>query len=255
MNDLARYFENNNKNQIHKWSNYFDIYDRHFAKYRHKEIVIVEIGVSQGGSLQMWQDYFGPQAKIYGIDVDPRCKMFEGGNIKIFIGSQNDREFLRSVIKQIPPIDILIDDGSHNSSHQIVSFEELFDSVRSDGIYLCEDTHTSYWLKYGGGHKRRSTFIEYMKNIIDDLHAFHSKQWSLRPNKYTGSIWSVSFYDSIVVVEKGKQEAPQSLKSGHVVLPERPARFSPRIKKLRFAVLYAINYALRAMRLPAFLWK
>src|SRR5450759_589962 len=111
MNDLEKYFRKNNKRLIYKYLHYFDIYDRHFNHYRNKEVVILEIGVSQGGSLQMWKEYFGEKARIFGIDVDPRCKNLEEENIKIFIGSQSDKKFLREVKAQIPPIDILIDDG------------------------------------------------------------------------------------------------------------------------------------------------
>ena len=85
MNDLEAYFNANNKRLIHKFPHYFQVYERHFSRFRNKEVVIVEIGVSHGGSLQMWKDYFGGKAKIFGIDVDPRCKDFEEENIKIFI--------------------------------------------------------------------------------------------------------------------------------------------------------------------------
>jgi cephalosporin hydroxylase len=120
MNDLEKYFRLNDKRLIHKWNHYFEVYDRHFSKYRNKDIVILEIGVSHGGSLQMWKDYFGDKAKIYGIDINPQCKEFEEENIKIFIGSQSDRNFLREVKAQIPPIDILIDDGGHTMVQQIL---------------------------------------------------------------------------------------------------------------------------------------
>src|SRR4051812_46832121 len=126
MNDLEKYFKQNDKKLIDKWTHYFDIYDRHFNKYRNKEIVLLEIGVFQGGSLQMWKNYFGSKAKIFGIDVDPRCKQLEEEDIKIFIGSQSNRSFLRQVKEQIPPVDILIDDGGHTMTQQIVTYEELF---------------------------------------------------------------------------------------------------------------------------------
>jgi hypothetical protein len=107
----------------------------------------------------MWKDYFGDKAVIFGIDIDPRCKQFEEENIKIFIGSQSDRNFLRDIKKTIPKIDVLIDDGGHTMNQQIVSYEELFDHIKEDGVYLCEDLHTSYWRSFGGGHKRRGSFI------------------------------------------------------------------------------------------------
>lgn len=214
MNDLEKYFRHNDKRLIHKWIHYFDIYDRYFSRFRNKEIVILEIGVSQGGSLQMWKDYFGSKAKIYGIDVDPRCKAFEEEHIKIFIGSQSDRNFLKEVKQQIPPVDILIDDGGHTMKQQIVSFEELFEKVKDDGVYLCEDLHSSYWIEFGGGHKRRGTFIEYSKNFIDYLHAYHSKQKSLQVNQFTQTADAIHYYDSIVVIEKKLRSAPYTERTG-----------------------------------------
>ena len=214
ISDLEKYFRNNNNRLIHKWNHYFDIYERHFNRFRNKEIVILEIGVSQGGSLQMWKDYFGDKAKIFGIDIDPRCKKLEEENIKIFIGSQSDREFLRKIKETIPLVDILIDDGGHYMDQQIVSYEELFSHIKNNGVYLCEDLHTSYWPKWGGGHRKSDTFIEYSKNFIDYLHAFHSKQSSLKVNSFTRSADSIHYYDSIIVIEKRNREKPLSLRSG-----------------------------------------
>ncbi len=136
MNDLEKYFRSNEKRLIHKWINYFDVYERHFSKYRNKDVVILEIGVYEGGSLQMWKDYFGDKAKIFAIDLDPRCKQLEEENIVIFTGSQSDRKFLRNLRNEIPMIDIMIDDGGHMMTQQIVSFDELFDHIKEDGIYL-----------------------------------------------------------------------------------------------------------------------
>lgn len=215
MNDLEKYFRNNNDRLIHKWIHYFDVYDRHFARFRDKEIVILEIGVSHGGSLQMWKSYFGPRAKIFGVDINPSCKALEEENIQIFIGSQSDKKFLKEVKAKIPPIDILIDDGGHTMEQQIVSFEALFDHVRDDGVYLCEDLHTSYWPKFGGGYKREGTFIEYSKNFIDQLNAYHSKQHGLRVNKFTKHVDSIHYYDSILVVEKKKRRKPYDEQTGN----------------------------------------
>ena len=70
MNELEQYFEKNDKRLINKYQHYFDVYDRHFSKYKGQEVTIVEIGVSQGGSLQMWRSYFGPKAKIWGVAAE-----------------------------------------------------------------------------------------------------------------------------------------------------------------------------------------
>ena len=56
--------------------------------FRDTEVNIVEFGISQGGSLQMWKDYFGPKANIYGVDINPHCKSLEEEQVQIFIGDQ-----------------------------------------------------------------------------------------------------------------------------------------------------------------------
>lgn len=249
MNYLEIYFKENNKRLIHKWIHYFEVYDRHFSRFRNKEIVVFEIGVFHGGSLQMWKNYFGPKAKIYGLDVNPRCKELEEDGIEIFIGSQSDRAFLRELKRKIPPIDILIDDGGHTMRQQIVSYEELFDHVKSDGVYLCEDLHTSYRLTYGGGHKRHGTFIEYSKNFIDFLNAFHSEQSSLKVNNFTRSVFSISYYDSILVVEKRKMEEPRSEMSGNRSFPEEKPLSKTLLRRFARNTLLLFNNVLRTLRI------
>lgn len=222
MNDLQKFFSNNQGRLLHKWKHYFEIYNRHFSKYRGTDVHIVEFGVSHGGSLHLWKDYFGANAKVFAIDINPNCKELEEDGIKIFIGDQQNRQFLRSLVKSIPRIDILIDDGGHTMKQQINTFEELFPHIDENGIYLCEDLHTSYWWKFGGGYKRKNTFIEYSKNFIDYIHAWHSKQpKKLRVSEFTKSVSSLHYYDSILVIEKRPMSKPKNLSTG-----------SPQIEKL-----------------------
>ena len=255
--DLEKYFRTNNGRLIHKWNHYFDVYERHFNRFRYKEIVVLEIGVSHGGSLQMWKKYFGDSAKIYGIDINPKCKEIEEDNIEIFIGSQSDRKFLRKVKESIPRIDILIDDGGHTMRQQIVSYEELFDHVKNDGVYLCEDVHTSYWLRWGGGYKRLNTFIEYSKNFIDSLNAFHSQQRALKVTSFTKSVDSIHYYDGIVVIEKRDRETPFHEKTGTISFVSNATKRTvlQKVMKKKKMPLTVINKILRFFRLPGFIWK
>ncbi len=216
VNPLEKYFRQNSKRLIHKWIHYFDIYHRHLGRFRGKPIVVLEFGVSQGGSLQMWRKYFGRRAKIYGVDIDPRCKQFEARRIKIFIGDQEDRDFLRSIAEKIGPIDVLIEDGGHTMGQQIATFEELYPKVKTDGVFLIEDLHTSYWKKYGGGHRRPGTFIEYAKGLTDQLNAWHSREPEFVVDDFTRTTRSVHFYDSIIVFEKGQVGKPRAEKTGNL---------------------------------------
>jgi hypothetical protein len=224
MNDLERYFYANTGRVVLKWKHYFEIYERHFARYRGRECTIVEIGVWKGGSLQMWKHYFGPQARIYGIDINPECAAFAEPQVEILIGSQEDRDFLGWVKGYVPVIDVLIDDGGHTMQQQIVTFEELFPHIAADGVYLCEDLHTSYWDEFGGGYRKPDTFIEYSKNLIDYLHGWHAREsprtWygrrlpELGVSGFTRSAHSLHFYDSVLVVEKRARERPTEVQTG-----------------------------------------
>lgn len=235
-NDLRRYFDNNPGRLLHKWQHYFEIYDHHFSRYRGKPVTILEIGVFHGGSLQLWKSYFGPQAKIYGVDIDPRCKQFEEENVQILIGDQADRDFLRKLKEEIPRPDILIDDGGHLMHQQIITFEELYPFVADDGIYLCEDLHTSYWPEWGGGLRRSGTFIEYAKQLVDALNGFYIKPPGRVPATITQSAHSLHFYDSVMVVEKQRRDAPpEDSRSGMPVFEEGTIGSFPR-PQLTFAV-------------------
>ena len=234
MNDLEKFFLQNDGRLIHKWQHYFEIYDRHFSRFRGSPVNIVEFGVSQGGSIQMWKHYFGVNANIFGVDINPNCKQFEEPGVKIFIGDQEDRQFLRSVARQVPTIDILIDDGGHTMRQQIATFEELFPCVSANGVYLIEDLHTSYWARWGGGYKRRGSFIEYSKNFIDQINAWHSKQAPIfKVSDFTKTAKSLHFYDSVLVVEKHPMVAPSHSRTGHAQFPDYDQPYLGLLQKLK----------------------
>lgn len=209
-------FESHNGNLLHKWDHYFEIYDFHFKEYVNKKIVLLEIGVSQGGSIELWKKFFGSNLKYYGIDINPKCKELEQENVTIFIGSQEDRFFLKEVAEKIPDLDILIDDGGHSMKQQITSFEALFLKIKNGGLYLCEDNHSSYWYTYGGGLKRKGTYIEYIKNLVDVMHLWYAgKNTFIKNHKLKTEISAIHIYDSIVVIKKQTRTLPFSSQKGN----------------------------------------
>ncbi len=219
-NPLRRYFDNNPGRLIKKWTHYFDIYHRHLARFRDRPCTIVEIGVYHGGSLQMWRHYFGQQARIVGVDIDPRLTAIEDDGVEIVIGDQGDRRFLRQLAQRVGPIDVLIDDGGHMMMQQIATVEELYGAVKPDGVLLVEDTHTSYWREHGGGLRAGYTFMEFAKRLIDELNAFHSRDpHSFAPGVFTRGTNSMHFYDSVVVIEKQPRQAPEVVQSGSPSFP------------------------------------
>lgn len=197
--------------EVHKWEHYLPIYDRYLSPYLagfplaeggFRPLRLLEIGVSQGGSLALWRRYFGPEAVIFGIDIEPRCATFDGRDGQVRIGSQADPAFLRKVVDEMGGVDIVIDDGSHVASHQRASISTLFPLLSDEGLYICEDVHTAYWPGWlEGGYGRRGSFIGLTRGLIDDLHsAWHGR--ALTAPWAAGKFDAVHIHDSVVVIEK-----------------------------------------------------
>jgi Methyltransferase domain len=208
--DLARIFFGHRGRVAHKWVHYLDIYERHFAPFRNTPVRMLEIGVFKGGSLQIWREYFGSNAIIFGIDIDPRCVDYVDQPNQVRIGSQADQSFLKSVISEMGNPDIILDDGSHIGRHQRASFNALFPTLKYGGLYVIEDLHTAYWPElHEGGYRRPETAVEFIKEMIDDMHAWYHRHSTTTPGK--DDIGAIHIYDSIVVIEKSQRRPP-----GHI---------------------------------------
>lgn len=212
-------FLSNDKRIIHKWKHFFPIYERHFKDFVYKPVTFVEIGCGLGGSLQMWKRYFGPHARIVGIDVNPACKAFEEDQIEVRIGDQSDETFLQSLVDEFGAPDIVLDDGSHMMSHITATFQFLYPRLAKNGIYLVEDLHTAYWEEFEGGLRKPSTFVELCKHLIDELNADHTRN-ALTPTEFTKTTLSMHFYDSVVVFERGVHTKKMALEIGTPPAPE-----------------------------------
>ena len=202
-NPLRQYFDLHQTGRgIWKGDHYFEIYHRHFKKFIGQEVHIVEVGVYSGGSLEMWKEYFGPQCRVYGVDVNPDCKAYEADRIEIFIGDQGDRRFWQSFRKEVPSVDILIDDGGHLPEQQIVTLEEMLPHLRPGGVYLCEDVLFV--------HNRFGAYVSGLANGInacppDGIPADpHGDTHSVVSTGFQRAIHSVHLYPYVVVIEKCK---------------------------------------------------
>ncbi|GJE73058.1 class I SAM-dependent methyltransferase [Methylorubrum podarium] len=203
-----------------KWHHYLEIYDRHLSRYRGKPVRLLELGVFQGGSLQMWRRYLGPQAVIHGLDINPGCREITEDGLKVHLGSQADPGLLRRIAEEMGGIDVVIDDAGHISAEQIASFEVLYPLLAPDGVYIVEDVHASYWPDHGGGLRAHGAFMEYAKLLLDRLHA----RYVLDPDPFARDpgfadvTHGIGFHDSMVVFEKRLKPLPRSLRVGHRTL-------------------------------------
>ena len=211
--DLWADFLTNQGAVIHKWEHYFPIYERYFQPWRNRSVTFLEIGVAKGGSLGMWRRALGPLARIVGIDIDPKCRRHEAPGVFVRIGDQSDPGFLQSVIDEFGAPDIVLDDGSHQMTHIRASFDFLYPRLPKNGVYMVEDLHTAYWKEYGGGLNEPASFIAHAKSLIDRLNADHSRG-ALAPDAFTHDTFSIAFYDSVIVFEKGQAWRKESLAIG-----------------------------------------
>ena len=152
---LWHLFDGHRGRTIRKWPHYFPIYERHFAHLVDTRPAFIEIGCGKGGSLQMWRTYFGPGARIIGLDIRPECREYEEPGIHVRIGDQADSAFLGSVLDEFGPPDAVLDDGSHLMQDVTASFHHLYPALADRGVYMVEDLHTAYWPRFGGGWRRK----------------------------------------------------------------------------------------------------
>lgn len=187
--------------------NYLPYYWMHFRDIRHDVKKVIEIGVQTDHSIRMWEEFF-PNATIYGLDIDPKCKQFEGGRRRILIGDQSNADFCNQVIRETGgDIDIVIDDGSHRIEHQLKSFSLFFPTLTDHGIYVVEDT--------GGvvGDQELVT-VNALKDLVDNImywpKDFDPVDWPYLADFPDKAKWidrniiGVAFYRWIVFVMRGR---------------------------------------------------
>jgi len=194
---------------LFKMEHYLEIYDRLLSPLQGEDLSFLEIGIYKGGSMPMWQGFFGPGASLTFLDIDPACLKLKLPGTAVEIGDQSDPEFLNRVGQAHGPFDLIVDDGGHKMHQQINSFRHLWPNLRDRGLYIVEDTHTSYWPGFGGGFRAPESFVEFAKDLIDRMHSWYTeddKGFPLHP--MAREIGGIRFHDSMVIIEKRLKEPP-----------------------------------------------
>ena len=192
--ELLELFYKSKKKSL-KWQKYFPVYECLLSKYKNKKITFVEVGILNGGSLEIWKEYFGKDSRIIGIDKNPDCKKFENENYEVFIGSQSDPIFWKNFYNKVGKVDIILDDGGHTNDQQLITLLESLDFIKNGGIHIVEDVHTSYLKRYGNPSKY--SFINFSKKTIDDINFTFPKIGSFK-NSINEFVYSIEFFESIV---------------------------------------------------------
>jgi hypothetical protein len=187
-----------------KVSSYFPVYDLIIGKYCDKPgVTFAEIGVAEGGSLLMWREFLGPDARIIGIDFDPASARMREKGFEIFIGDQASPEFWRDFFSKVGDIDILLDDGGHTNKHQISTVEYCLDHIKDGGVILTEDVGTSYLPDYGNPSK--FSFMNYAKSVVERIQLRSPFEGRPKPGRFTDAVFSVTFFESMVCFHVDRQ--------------------------------------------------
>lgn len=134
LSNLGKKF-NTDKEYDHSFCNF---YENHLSSVRYQNLKILELGIWDGASLKMWKEYF-PNSSIFGVDINP-IKVINEDRIKTFIFNAGDENLLSNFNKIYGPFDIVIDDASHFTNHQWVSWRVFSENCK---IFIWEDLHTS----------------------------------------------------------------------------------------------------------------
>ncbi len=190
-------------NHHHYSKHYFEI----LKGLQNSPLVFLEIGcggyhfLDRGcGSLKAWEEFF-LKSHIHGVDIYDKS-FFNKGRVHTHICSQTHEKQLNNLIDVIGAPDIILDDGSHISSDVIFSFEVLFPRLKKGGIYIVEDTETSYWSEYFYGNDNIDdltikTSMNYFKRLADSL---NSSKFNYIGPKF--DIENISFYRGFIVIYK-----------------------------------------------------
>lgn len=208
-----------------KWGphSYSRHYETQFARFRDREITMLEIGVggyddpaSGGASLRMWTEYF-PRARVFALDIhDKRAHATD--RIRIYQGSQDDAELLRRMNLDAGGFDIIIDDGSHINKHVITTFNVLFPLLSQGGLYVVEDTQTSYWPALGGSSQQPDaphTTMGFFKGLVHGLNHAEFIAASYCPTYLNSNIVSIQFCHNLIFVEKDNNSEPSNIRPDH----------------------------------------
>lgn len=202
-----------------KWAIYLREYDRLFAPYREQNISMLEIGIQNGGSLEIWSQYFPNAQKFVGCDINPDCAKltYTDPRIAVIVGDATTPETQAQVLAQSANFDLIIEDGSHTSSDIVKAFARYFPALKTGGLFVAEDLHCSYWQDHEGGIFHPYSSITFFKHLADMVNHEHWGVEKSRTDLITGfkqvlhidfdetvltEISSIEFLNSICVVRK-----------------------------------------------------
>ena len=168
------------KEELHQYCSL--IYQNLFKAIQSKKMDILEIGIKNGSSLVLWNEFF-TNAIVYGIDnanlIGHRLDAYP--RIKPIIQDAYNPK----VLNHLPLFDIIIDDGPHTLESQIQFIRMYFHKLKQGGILIIEDIAKE----------------DYAKQLISEAQKFSSALNFIDTRKQTHR------YDNMILIIRNDQNA------------------------------------------------
>tara|TARA_A100001515_G_scaffold1473_2_gene1392 strand:- start:195 stop:878 length:684 start_codon:yes stop_codon:yes gene_type:complete len=214
---LEKLYESD-KHYSSKHEEYWRLYSEFLSEINtDEELNILEIGVDNGTGLTALRSIF-PSSNLVGLDILNFTERYQNTDVKFYCGSQTDENLLKKINEECGPFDIIIDDASHVSDHQVKTMKFLFPLLKNQGLYIVEDTHTSY-MKTPTPNQNLS-FIEFVKMLMDQMNIFSwDSNYTLKTEheetktEFFSMIDSIRYYPNLIVFKKGKEKWSSQIKN------------------------------------------
>lgn len=219
MNTLQDLYRSHEGKLSDRWSLYLDTYERVLAPWRERPLRMLEIGVQNGGSLEIWSRYFPNARVLVGCDINPLCGnlRYDDPRVHVVVGDASVQGAYDRIRALSPAFDLVIDDGSHLSSDIVRSFARYFPLLAECGLFIAEDLHCSYWRDYEGGLFEPASSIAFFKALADIVNHEHwgrpyaraevlrtfEQRWGCAFGEdILAQVHSVEFVNSVCIVRK-----------------------------------------------------
>lgn len=222
----AAYAQERGQKVSTKWDSYLEVYEDAFRPFKQQAVDLLEIGVQNGGSLEIWSRYFPRARTLTGCDINPRCGALQYADprVQVIVGNANEQATFQKIAARSPAFDIIVDDGSHRTNDVISSFLTYFPLLKPGGIFIAEDMHCAYWEEYGGGVLNDRSSAAFFRRLMDTVNSDHFREadggslfqaWLPRAqmNAFLAAhpILSVAAHDSMYLVRKASPARPRGL--------------------------------------------
>ncbi|MBR9863263.1 MAG: hypothetical protein GYB24_07495 [Rhodobacteraceae bacterium] len=177
LTDIANKYSTDKGSAKHR---YTELYQMLFLPLRGRKLNLLEMGLLNSGpehevaaerktddapSVRMWLEYF-PKAQVYGLDISD-FSWLDDPRFTYVNCDMDSRENINAAVKELPQMDIIVDDASHASHHQQFAFLELFPKLASGGFYTIENLR---WqpkhMEQKGFTKTADLFYGYQKDGV-----------------------------------------------------------------------------------------